>query len=180
VPEPDPQVVRAARGGDAGAFESLVRFYQAQVWRLCFHLLHDETLADDVTQEALVKAYRFLPNYRGESKFSTWLYSITRNCALDELRRAGRRHELLTQLGHEPGPQARDHSVRIEVREAIAALPLELREAVVLIDMFGTSYSEASTILGVPLGTVKSRVHRARLALARWLLPASRGSAGEA
>lgn len=180
MPEPDPQVVRAARGGDAGAFESLVRFYQAHVWRLCFHLLHDETLADDVTQEALVKAYRFLPNYRGESKFSTWLYSITRNCALDELRRAGRRHELLTQLGHEPGPQARDHSVRIEVREAIAALPLELREAVVLIDMFGTSYSEASTILGVPLGTVKSRVHRARLALARWLLPASRGSAGEA
>jgi RNA polymerase sigma-70 factor (ECF subfamily) len=99
---------------------------------------------------------------------------------LDELRRAGRRHDLLTQLGHEPALPGRDHSVRIEVREAIAALPLELREAVVLIDMFGTSYSEASTILGVPLGTVKSRVHRARQVLARWLLPASRGSAGEA
>jgi RNA polymerase sigma-70 factor (ECF subfamily) len=179
VDEPDPSVVAAARDGDLGAFEELVRRHQGDVWRLAFHLVRDEDLADDVTQDAFVRAYRFLPRYRGDAKFSTWLFSVARNCALDELRKAGRRRKVSTKLGAEPTPPAADHGAGIEVREALAALPLELREPVVLIDMFGVSYREVSSMLHLPEGTVKSRVHRARSLLASALGPRLEGSAGE-
>lgn len=177
--EPDPQVVAAARRGDVAAFEILVRRYQGDVWRLAVHLLHDDSLADDVTQEAFVRAFRFLPRYRGEAKFSTWLFTIARNCANDEMRRSGRRKNLQGRLDQErPRPPA-DESVALEVREALAALPMDLREPVVLIDMFGASYAEVAGILGAPVGTVKSRVHRARSTLARSLLAKRRERAGE-
>ena len=167
--EPDPQLIAAARRGDLGAFETIVHRYQADLWRLSFHLVRDESMADDVVQDAFVRVYRFLPRYRGESKFSTWLFALTRNCALDELRRAGRRHKLSRALYYERSPAGPDQSGRIEVREALGALPLDLREPVVLIDMFGASYAEAARVLRVPVGTVKSRVHRARQVLGRAL-----------
>ena len=163
--EPDPQLVAAARAGDLDAFSALVRRYQGHVWRLSLRLTNDRSAADDVTQEAFVRAYRFLPRYRGDSKFSTWLFSIARNCALDELRRVERRRRLSGELRTQEARPA-DHGVRLEVAEALAALPRELREPVVLIDMFGTSYAEVAGMLGVPLGTIKSRVHRARELLA--------------
>ena len=178
--EPDPQVVAAARAGDLDAFEQLVVAYQGDVWRLCFHLLRDRSLADDATQEALVRAYRFLPRYRGDSKLSTWLLSIARNCALDELRRAGRRRQLVKKLeGASESPGGHGGSA-IEVREAVAALPLELKEPIVLIDMFGLSYREVSQMLRIPIGTVKSRVHRARIILAGVLGDEHRGRSREA
>lgn len=170
VDEPDPRVVAAARGGDGRAFETLVRSYQADVWRLSLQLLGDRGLADDVTQDCFVKAYRFLPRFRGDAKFSTWLFAIARNCALDELRRAGRRRTLEDELERVGGRRATDPGSRIEVREAVAALALDLKEPLVLIDMFGLSYSQVGAILGLPLGTVKSRVHRARHLLADQLL----------
>ena len=176
--EPDPQVVAAARAGDLGAFSQLVRSYQGDVWRLAFQLVRDRSAADDVAQDALVRAFRFLPRYRGESKFSTWLFSITRNCALDELRRVERRRRLAGELRPDvarPG----DHGVRIEVAEALGDLPIDLREPVVLIDMFGTSYAEVADMLDVPLGTVKSRVHRARELLAVALAPENERTANE-
>lgn len=160
--EPDPEVVRAAQNGDMGAFEVLVRHYQGDVWRLSFQLVRNEALADDVTQEAFVRLYRFFRRYRGESKFSTWLFSISRNCAMDELRKAGRQRRTSDRLEAEPETGPGDFRVGIEVREAVGALPLNLREPIVFIDMFGCSYKEVSKILGVPLGTVKSRVHRGR------------------
>jgi RNA polymerase sigma-70 factor, ECF subfamily len=178
VDEPDPQLVASARTGDLEAFSQLVRRYQGHVWRLSYRLVHDETVADDVTQDAFVRAYRFLPRYRGDSKFSTWLFSITRNCALDELRRVERRRRLAAELRtqeHRPG----DHGARLEVAEALAALPRELREPVVLIDMFGTSYAEVAAMLGVPLGTIKSRVHRARELLAVALVAPGARETGE-
>ncbi|MDQ5816731.1 MAG: sigma-70 family RNA polymerase sigma factor [Actinomycetota bacterium] len=168
--EPDPQVVGAARRGDIDAFEVLVRRYQGDVWRLALHLMHDDSLADDVTQEAFVRAFRFLPRYRGDAKFSTWLFTIARNCANDELRRSGRRKNLRVRLDQERPRAPADESVALEVREAVTALPMDLREPVVLIDMFGASYAEVARILGTPVGTVKSRVHRARATLARSLL----------
>jgi RNA polymerase sigma-70 factor (ECF subfamily) len=178
VVEPDPQLVAAARAGDLDAFAQLVRHYQGHVWRLSYQLVRNEAVADDVTQDALVRAYRFLPGYRGDSKFSTWLFSITRNCALDELRRTDRRRRLAGELrpatvrSGEPGD-------RIEVAEALAGLPIELREPIVLIDMFGTSYAEVARMLRVPLGTVKSRVHRGRELLALALVSEEHRSAGE-
>lgn len=173
--EPDPQVVNAARGGDTRAFEELVQRYQGDVWRLCRHLLGDWAAADDATQEAFVRAFRFLGLDRGESKFSTWLFSIARNCARDELRRAGRRQRVAESatrdaerdLGRAPG----DETVGVEVKEALLALPLELREPIVLIDLLGTSYKEVASLLGVPQGTIKSRVHRGREILASLLAP---------
>lgn len=160
--EPDPEVVRAARAGSIAAFEDLVRLYQAEVWRLCLQLVRDRGLADDATQEAFIRAYRFLPRYRGDSKFSTWLFSISRNCALDELRRAGRRRRTRDRLEAEVPRSSSEVGVGVEVREALDGLSLDLREPVVLIDMFGFSYDEVGRILDLPSGTVKSRVHRAR------------------
>ena len=177
--EPDPQLVTAARAGDLDAFAELVARYQGHVWRLSFHLVRNETVADDVTQDAFVRAYRFLARYRGEAKFSTWLFSITRNCALDELRRAERRRRLSDELGRDATERVTDHSVRLEVAEALGVLPVELREPIVLIDMFGTSYKEVAGILGVPVGTVKSRVHRGRELLADALAGAHEERTGE-
>ena len=177
--EPDPHVVGAARNGDLDAFGDLVVRYQADVWRLAVHLVHDQTLADDVTQETFVRAFRFLSHYRGEAKFSTWLFSITRNCALDELRKADRRRRTCARLYDQPRPKAPDHSVGVEVREALSTLSIELREPIVLIDMLGVTYDEVSVMLSVPLGTVKSRVHRARDILARTLHPSDEELADE-
>lgn len=177
--EPDPQVISNARAGDQYAFGTLVRQCQGDVWRLVFHLVRDETLADDVTQDAFVRAFRFLPGYRADAKFSTWLYSIARNCAMDELRRASRRRKVVEKLEAEEPATGTDHGAVLEVRQAIAALPIELREPVILIDLLGTSYRDASTILGTAEGTVKSRVHRAREALADMLRPDEARARGE-
>jgi RNA polymerase sigma-70 factor (ECF subfamily) len=169
VEDPHPRVVAEARRGDAAAFEELVRIYQADIWRLCFHLLGSRTLADDVTQDAFVRAYRFLPRFRGDAKFSTWLFSIARNCALDELRRAGRRKRIDASLQAEPDRYAPEATLGIEVREAVAGLALDLREPLVMIDVMGQSYAEVAEAMRLPLGTVKSRVHRARQLLAHAL-----------
>lgn len=169
--EPDPQTIAAARSGDESAFEQIVRRYQADVWRLCLHLLRDEALAEDVTQDAFVRAFRFLKRYRGESKFSTWLFSIARNCVIDELRRIERRRKLTWRLDQERTFDALDHTIALELRDALAALPIDLREATVLIDIFGMPYRDAARVLKVPEGTVKSRVHRGRETLASAFRP---------
>ena len=129
--------------------------------------------------DAFVRAYRFLKRYRGDSRFSTWLFAIARNCAHDELRRAGRRQRVSARLHAQPPRASLDQTTGIEVREALGALPLELREPVVLIDMFGTSYREVSRMLKVPEGTIKSRVHRARELLAASLTPKPEETTGE-
>ena len=178
VDEPDPEVVSAARGGDLAAFETIVRRYQGDVWRLCFHLLRNAASADDATQDAFVRVFRFIRRYRGDSKFSTWLFQIARNCAVDELRRAGRRSTLVRRAGGPEVPSP-DTTVGVEVREALASLPMELRESVVLIDVFGLPYREAARILRLPEGTVKSRVHRARESLATALRAAGQEDARE-
>lgn len=169
--EPDPQVVLEAQRGDAGAFEVLVRAYQAPVWRLVHQLVRDRQLAEDVTQDAFLRAYRFLPRYRGDSRFSTWLLSVARNCAMDELRRYERRQKLVERLRARPQHTVIDHGLPVEVQDAVASLPAELREPIVLIDMLGVSYAEVSMILKTPVGTIKSRVHRGRLMLAGILEP---------
>ncbi|MEA2486494.1 MAG: polymerase sigma-70 factor, subfamily [Actinomycetota bacterium] len=167
--EPDPQLVAAARAGDTHAFEELVRIYQAPVWRLVVTLVRDRSTAEDVTQDAFVRAFRFLHRYRGDCKFTTWLLTVARNSAVDELRRGQRAKRIVDLAGFQPAAAASDHSIGIEVREAVGALPITLREPVVLIDMFGVSYKETARILNVPEGTVKSRVHKARAQLAETL-----------
>lgn len=173
--EPEPETIHRARAGDLRAFESLVRDYQADVWRFAYHLTRNRAMAEDVTQEAFLKAFRSLRSFRGEAKFSSWLLRITRNCAVDAYRRTRRegpvQDDVLASLSAErPVAQvAGSVEERLRIADAVRRLPLELREPFVTIEVLGFNYEEASAILGVKLGTVKSRMHRARAALIRTL-----------
>ncbi len=178
--EPDPHVVRAAKAGDLSAFEALVRRYQLDVYRFSLHLTRDAPAAEDVTQDTFVRAYRSIGRYRGNSRFSTWLFSIARNCIHDEYRRAARQARLTTKLeAGEASHAAADATSAPEVREALATLPRDLLEPVVMIDLFGFSYREVSQLSGVSEGTIKSRMHRARQQLADLLGPDVREDADE-
>lgn len=179
VQEPDPRTVEAARRGDLAAFEELVRASQADVWRFVFHLARDESVADDVTQDAFIKAFRNIKRYRGDSRFSTWLFSIARNCAMDEFRRSGRRRKLEAEIEHQPHVSEFDQTRGYDIREALKALSLDVREPLVMIDLFGLTYRDVSDVLGVPVGTVKSRVHRARMLLAGMFAEDQREDTGE-
>jgi RNA polymerase sigma-70 factor (ECF subfamily) len=160
VREPEPETIRRARGGDPAAFEELVRAHQADVYRLALHLVRDRQTAEDVTQEAFLHAYKSLGRFRGQSRFSTWLYRITRNCAVDAIRRRERQRRLAVRAAEEP--QQADPSLRAALSSALNGLPPELREGFVLIEVFGLSYREAAQVLGVFTGTLKSRMHRTR------------------
>ena len=137
------------------------------MYRLALHLVRDPETAQDVTQEAFVHAFRSLPRFRGTAKFSTWLYRIARNCAVDAIRKRDRRKRLERGLA-EPEPVA-DASLRAALVHAIDALPRDLREAFVVIEVFGLSYREAAGVLGVLPGTLKSRMHRTRRLLMKAL-----------
>jgi RNA polymerase sigma-70 factor (ECF subfamily) len=168
--------VRRARGGDLTAFEDLVRAHQADVYRLALHLVRDVQTAEDVTQDAFVHAYRSLRRFRGGSKFSTWLFRITRNCAIDAIRRRERRRTY-ERAALAPDVPVEDPALRVALEQAIDGLPPELREPFVLIEVFGLAYDEAAAVLGSPAGTLKSRMHRARRALVEAL--EGRENAGE-
>jgi RNA polymerase sigma-70 factor, ECF subfamily len=160
VREPEPQIVGRARRGDAAAFEELVRACQGDVYRLALHLVRNPAVAEDVTQETFLHAYRSLRRFRGQSTFSTWLYRITRNCAVDAIRRSARQRRLTQEIA--PPSSIPDPSLRAALSSAIDSLPPDLREAFVLIEVFGLSYRETATVLGVVTGTLKSRMHRTR------------------
>ena len=173
--EPEPETIRRAQAGDLLAFERLVRHYQADLWRFAYHLTRNRAAADDVTQETFIKAYRAIGSYRGQWKFTSWLLRIARNCAVDAYRKTRREGPVSIDdsLG-EPDRQApaggSGHSdERLRLQEAIRQLPMPLREPFVVIEVLGFNYQEASAILGVKVGTVKSRMHRARAALIRAL-----------
>ena len=157
--DPDPRTLARAREGDLGAFEDLVRQYQGDVWRFAYHFTRDRTLADDVTQEAFLRAFRFLGGFRGDSRFTSWLFRIARNCAMDQLR--ARATNLERESRAPLGPTS-DPQTRVELHAALDAVTPEHREPFLLVEVFGLSYQEAADVLGVRVGTIKSRMHRAR------------------
>ncbi|MGH2682698.1 MAG: RNA polymerase sigma factor [Actinomycetota bacterium] len=173
--EPEPETIRRARAGDPAAFEELVRGHQGDVYRLALHLVRDRQTAEDVTQEAFLNAYKSLHRFRGQARFSTWLYRITRNCAVDAIRRRERQRRVAERAAEE-GVEA-DSSLRAALSMALEGLPPELREGFVLIEVFGLSYREAAQVLGVVPGTLKSRMHRTRRLLIEAL--EAREDAGE-
>jgi RNA polymerase sigma-70 factor, ECF subfamily len=179
VREPEPETIRRARAGDLRAFESLVRDYQADVWRFAYHLTRNRATAEDVTQEAFLRAYRGLGSYKGQAKFTSWLLRIVRNCAIDLYRKT--RKETPAPPDENAGDRATSNTPaaedRARINEAIRRLPMPLREPFVVIEVLGFSYQEASVILGLRVGTVKSRMHRARAALMESL--GEREAAGE-
>lgn len=163
----DPTVA-AARAGDAAAFESLVRQHADAVYGHALRFFSETGTAEDVTQEVFLKVYRSLAGFDGRASFSTWLYRLTRNVCLDTFRRGKRRPVPVDPLDL-PHPAVGDFSEAVVATEAleraVAALPPEDRDAFNAITLFGLSYEEAGAVLGVPVGTVKSRVFRARRTL---------------
>lgn len=169
--EPDPEVVDRARRGDLQAFEAIVRACQADAWRFAYHLTGDASTADDVTQEAFLRLFRSLGSLRRRASFTAWFLRIVRNCAADAWRRGSREvptEATLEAANPEPRglPPVED---RLHLQAAIARLPPALREPFVAIEVLGLSYREASEVLGANLGTLKSRMFRARAALVRLL-----------
>lgn len=169
VGELDPGVLERAREGDHAAFRDLVRHHDAGLRSLTFRLLGDASRMDDVLQDAYVRAYRGLGSFRGESSVRTWMYRITYNACLDDMRRRSRVRDLPMDaapdrpaLGPDPGERA---VLRSGLAAALAALPPDQRSAVLLVDAEGFDYAAAAKVLGVAEGTVASRVSRARATL---------------
>lgn len=177
----DPDLIRAANGGDMGAFEELVRAHTDAVYAHAYRFFGDPQAAQDATQEVWVNVFRALPEFEGRSAVSTWLFRITRNACLDMLR-AGRRVATPIDPIHIRGIAADDPSgdagSKVDLQMAMRALSPEDRDAFNAVALFGLPYAEAAPVLGVPAGTVKSRVFRARRALVALLALDARG--GEA
>lgn len=154
--------IRAGRG-DTTAFEVLVERTVADVTRYCAHLT-DAGSADDLAQITYLEAIRSLPRFRGDSSARTWLLGIARHVSLDELRARQRRARLVTALRALPDDRGhrKDERLPLELVEAMADLDLDRREAFVLTQLLGLRYAEAAELVGVPVGTIRSRVSRAR------------------
>jgi RNA polymerase sigma-70 factor (ECF subfamily) len=169
--EIEPHVLARARRGDQHAFAALIRHYDAGLRALAYRLLGDRGRMDDALQEAYVRAYRALPEFRGDSSPGTWLYRIAYNACIDELRRE--RHVVPLESVREradPRPEPGEIlPVRRALADALARLPAGDRAAVLLVDAQGFDYRSAAEILGVPEGTVGSRLNRTRALLRRAL-----------
>jgi RNA polymerase sigma-70 factor (ECF subfamily) len=163
VRDADPRTLHRARRGDLDAFERLVREYQADVYRFAWHLTRDRELAADVTQDAFLRAFRFIEGFRGDRKFGSWLFSIARNCAMDSLR--ARRFPLVHEGDREVEGSVTDATAHAMLDAALRSVSVEHRETFLLVEVFGLSYQEAADVLSVAPGTVKSRMFRARKAL---------------
>ena len=185
--EIDHQLVQRAQKGDKRAFEMLVIKYQRKLARLLGRLVRDQAEVEDVTQEAFIKAYRALPSFRGDSAFYTWLYRIGINTAKNYLVSSNRRAPTVTTFDNEEaesfedGDQLRETNtpenllaskqIAETVNAAVTALPEELRAAITLREIEGLSYEEIAELMNCPIGTVRSRIFRAREAIAEKLRP---------
>ena len=183
----DQHLVARAQRGEKHAFELLVAKYQRKLARLIGRLVRDPAEVEDVAQEAFIKAYRALPQFRGESAFYTWLYRIGVNSAKNFLMTQGRRAPTSTEKDaeeaetFEEAEQLRDNNtpesvlmsrqVAETVNAAMARLPEELRTAITLREIEGMSYDEIADVMNCPIGTVRSRIFRAREAIAAELRP---------
>jgi RNA polymerase sigma-70 factor (ECF subfamily) len=185
--ELDQQLVERAQRGEKRAFDLLVSKYQRRLARLLSRFIRDGADIEDVTQEAFVKAYRALPAFRGESAFYTWLYRIGINTAKNFLSSSGRRPVVNSEIEDEDGEsfdmasQLPDYNtpeselmnkqILAAVNTVVERLPEELRTAISLREMEGMSYDEIARVMDCPIGTVRSRIFRAREAIAVELRP---------
>ena len=176
--ELDQVALARARRGDEGAFAALVRHYDTGLRRLAYRLLGDRARMDDALQEAYLSAYRALPRFRGDSSLGTWLYRIAYNACLDELKRTREVVDLenVRDRAQADGDPIDALSLRQTLAAALTALPLEDRTAVLLVDANGFDYRSAAEVLGIPEGTVASRLNRARAALRQTLQNERKGA----
>ncbi|MBX3616051.1 RNA polymerase sigma factor RpoE [Nitrosomonas sp.] len=185
--EIDQQLVERVQAGDKHAFDLLVIKYQRKLARLLSQFIRDSAEVEDVTQEAFIKAYRALPSFRGDSAFYTWLYRIGINTAKNFLVSQGRKLPTLQGFENEDGDDFEGSSLLKEmntpeselmsqqiaqtVNLTLDSLPEELRTAIVLREIDGLSYEEIANIMNCPIGTVRSRIFRAREAISEQLRP---------
>lgn len=185
--EIDQQLVERAQHGDKHAFELLVAKYQRKLGRLLSRFIRNPSEVEDVVQEAFIKAYRALPSFRGDSAFYTWLYRIGINAAKNYLVSEGRRPPTTTEFdseeaeGFEDAEQLRNintpenelisKQVAETVNKAMDSLPEELKTAIILREIEGLSYEEIANMMNCPIGTVRSRIFRARETIAEKLRP---------
>ena len=176
--DPDGGLVERWQAGDREAFEVLVRRHERRVFRLLYRMLGSREEAEDVSQETFLNLHRHGRRFRRESRFSTFLYRVAANAALNRRRSLGRERsrmdalatrqavgESLPETPRDPEGAAERREQSRRVQQAISSLPERLRLPLVLFDIEGLAYSEISRVAGIPEGTVKSRIHRARQAL---------------
>ena len=185
--EVDQELVERAQKGDKRAFELLVMKYQRKLARLLSRMVRDPAEIEDITQESFIKAYRALPQFRGDSAFYTWLYRIAVNTAKNYLVARGRRAPTTTEFNAEeaegfedaellrdiatPEAELQTKQIANAVNKAVEALPEELRTAITLREIEGLSYEEIAQMMDCPIGTVRSRIFRAREAIAEKIRP---------
>jgi RNA polymerase sigma-70 factor (ECF subfamily) len=185
--EIDLQLVERVRQGDQQAFRILVEKYQRKILRLLSRMVRDPHEIEDIAQEAFIKAYRALPQFRGDAAFYTWLYRIAINTAKNYLSSRGRKMQtvsdqaineddepderLVAQDISNPETELLSKQVAIAINQAVDALPQELREAITLREIEGMSYEEIADSMACPIGTVRSRIFRAREAISAKLRP---------
>jgi RNA polymerase sigma-70 factor (ECF subfamily) len=191
----DQQLVERVQRGDKHAFDLLVNKYQRKLGRLISRFVRDPAEAEDVTQDAFIKAYRALPGFRGESAFYTWLYRIGINTAKNHLLAIKRRAPTSTPFDAEESESFEDASLLREVntpenelmskqvvgvvQASLQELPEDLRSALTLREIEGLSYEEIAIVMDCPIGTVRSRIFRAREAVAENLRPLLETSKGK-
>lgn len=186
----DQQLVVRVQKGDKRAFDLLVRKYQHKIAKLVMRYIHDRSEVEDVTQEAFIKAYRAIGSFRGESAFYTWLYRIAINTAKNYLVAQGRRVPTTDVEAEEaeqifdapalrevatPESSALTDEIAGTVARALKNLPEDLRTAITLREIDGLSYEEIASVMDCPIGTVRSRIFRAREAIDRELKPLLQG-----
>ena len=182
----DSELVRRVQAGDKAAFDLLVRKYQHKIVKLISRYIHDSSEAQDVAQETFLKAYRALPRFRGDSAFYTWLYRIAINTAKNHLVAQDRRPREsgidvseaenyesggLLRHGDTPERELLKDEIEKTIHEAIDQLPDELKTAITLREMEGMSYEEIAQTMNCPVGTVRSRIFRAREAIDKKIRP---------
>ncbi|MGA3293977.1 MAG: sigma-70 family RNA polymerase sigma factor [Candidatus Acidiferrales bacterium] len=180
--EPDAQLIQSCLRGDGPAWEELVRRHTRRVYNLCYRFTGNSASAEDLSQEVFLRVYRTLASYQAAyGAFPTWLTSVTRNLLVDHYRRTRRDRitdsidDAMPQLEEKHSPErmpdrlAQAAELSVQLQRGLARLSPELREAVILRDLQGLEYSEIRVVLQVPEGTVKSRINRGRIELARIL-----------
>jgi RNA polymerase sigma-70 factor (ECF subfamily) len=172
---PDDELVRSFLHGDAEAFGALVERHERRVYNLAFRMLGNGEDARDTSQDVFLTCLRKLSGFRGASSFTTWLHRITVNACYDALRKRGREELVGDDEGGFPEPRsspsdlAEEAALSVDIQRALLRVPQEFRVVLVMHDMQGVPYEEIAAALGAPVGTVKSRLHRGRVALARAL-----------
>ena len=178
--EMDELLLRRARQKDAEAFERLMTPLENRIWRICWHNTGQRETASDCAQETMLKIWRSLDSYRGDCAFESWVYRIAANCCMDAMRKQKKDRsesiEPLREAGFDPPDPEPGTEEKViaadrhrQLRECIARLPEDQREALVMTQLEGVPYEEAAARTGVSEGTVKSRVNRAKAKLKEWL-----------